>query len=278
MSIYIVKEALALLPAGVKKVRLRSDTAGYQHNLLKYCERGENKRFGRIEFAIGCDVTPEFKKAVAEVEESEWKPLYKRVNGKKEKTGREWAEVCFVPNAIGHSKRGLEYRYLAKREAMAEQLELPGMESQLKLPFQTMQVEGKKYKLFGIVTNMDWEGEKLIHWHHERCGKSEEAHSVIKEDLAGGKLPSGDFGENAAWWWIMILAHNLNAIMKRMALGESWSRKRMKAIRFSFIKLPGRVVERSRGLIIRLTKNHPSLDLLIEARRTIARMVPVPYG
>jgi hypothetical protein len=274
----VVKEALELLPAGIKKVRLRSDTAGYQHNFLKYCERGENKRFGRIEFAIGCDVTPEFKKAVAEIEESEWKPSYKIVKGKKEKTGREWAEVCFVPNAIGHSKRGPEYRYLAKREAMAEQLELPGMESQLKLPFQTMQTEGKRYKLFGIVTNMDWEGEKLIHWHHERCGKSEEAHSVIKEDLAGGKLPSGDFGENAAWWWIMILAHNLNAIMKRMALGESWSRKRMKAIRFSFIKLPGRVVERSRGLIIRLTKNHPSLDLLIEARRTIAMMVPVPDG
>jgi hypothetical protein len=27
----------------------------------------------------------------------------------------------------------------------------------------------------------------------------------MKEDLAGGKLPSNDFGENAAWWWIMIV-------------------------------------------------------------------------
>ncbi len=32
----------------------------------------------------------------------------------------------------------------------------------------------------------------------------------MKEDLAGGKLPLDDFGENAAWWWIMILAMNLN--------------------------------------------------------------------
>src|SRR5882724_3579126 len=40
-----------------------------------------------------------------------------------------------------------------------------------------------------------------IAWQHERCGKSEEAHKVMKEDLAGGQLPSGDFGENAAWWW-----------------------------------------------------------------------------
>ncbi len=42
---------------GVKKVRLRSDNAGYQHDLLKYYETKKNKRFGRIEFAIGCDVT-----------------------------------------------------------------------------------------------------------------------------------------------------------------------------------------------------------------------------
>ena len=25
----------------------------------------------------------------------------------------------------------------------------------------------------------------------------------MKADLAGGKFPSGDFGENAAWWWIL---------------------------------------------------------------------------
>jgi hypothetical protein len=273
----VCKEALQCLPEEVKEVRLRSDTAGYQHNLLRYCERAENQRFGRIEFAIGCDVTPEFKKSVGEVEESDWKPLYREVNGNKEKTGTEWAEVCYVPNAIGHSKQGPEYRYVAKREVM-EQPPLPEMESQLELPFQTVDLEGKKYKLFGIVTNMDWEGAKLIHWHHQRCGKSEEAHVVMKEDLAGGKLPSGDFGENAAWWWIIILAHNLNAIMKTMALGQSWSTKRMKAIRFSFIKLPGRVVAGSRRLIIRLTKNHPSLDILIEARKRIAMMIPVPSG
>ncbi len=274
----VFKQALECLPETVKKVRLRSDTAGYQHNLLKYCEMNGNKRFGHIEFAIGSNVTPEFKKAVAKVEESDWHEIYKTINGKKIKTGAEWAEVCFVPNAISHSKGGLEYRYLAKRQAMTEQLELPGIELQPALPFQTMAMQGKKYKLFGIVTNMDWDGEELIHWHHERCGKSEEVHSVMKQDLAGGKLPSGDFGENAAWWWIMVIAHNLNAIMKRQVLDKSWSNKRMKAIRFSIITLPGRIVKRSRGLILRLTKNHPSLGLLVEARRRISMLAPIPAG
>ena len=84
------------------------------------------------------------------------------------------------------------------------------------LPFQTITFATTQYKLFGIVTNMDWEGGRLIRRHHARCGKSEEAHAVMKEDLARGRLPSGDFGENAAWWWIMIFAHNLNTAMKNL--------------------------------------------------------------
>lgn len=268
----VFKEALELLPAGVEQVRLRSDTAGYQHNLLRYCDMGENKRFGKIEFAVCCDVTPEFKKAVAEVAEEAWKPIRKKVKDKLVNTGQEWAEVCFVPNAIGHSKKGPEYRYLATREALSRQLILPGEEKQMSLPFQTLNMQGLEYKIFGMVTNMDWDGEKLIHWQRERCGKSEEAHSIMKNDLAGGKLPSGDFGENAAWWWCMILALNLNQIMKRLVLGKGWVSKRMKAIRFTLVNLPGRVTERSRRLTIRLGKHHPAFDWLVEIRARIARL------
>ncbi|MDP1991406.1 MAG: hypothetical protein Q8K00_10310, partial [Syntrophales bacterium] len=68
---------------------------------------------------------------------------------------------------------------------------------------------------------------------------------------------------------------NLNTIMKRLVLGDSWASRRMKAIRFSFINIPGRIVERSRELIIRLVKGHPALDLYLEARRRIMSMTPV---
>ena len=272
----VLKESLTLLPEGVLQVRLRSDTAGYQHSLLRYCERGEDRRFGRIEFSVGADVTPEFKKAVlTEVSKKDWKPICREFDGKRIQTNQEWAEVCFVPNAISHSKNAPAYRYLAIREAMGS-MDLPGMPQQ-EFPFQTLQMDLQHYKLFGLVTNMDWDGERLIHWHRERCGKSEEAHSVMKGDFAGGQLPSGDFGENAAWWWITILAMNLNTIMKRLVLGGSWASRRMKAIRFSFINIPGRIVERSRELIVRLVKGHPVLELYLEARRRIMAMTPV-YG
>jgi hypothetical protein len=274
----VFQEALVLLPASVEKVRLRSDTAGYQHELLRYCAKGENKRFGRIEFAIGSDVTPEFKKAVMEVADSDWQSIYREFDGHRFKTDQEWAEVCFIPNAISHSKDAPVYRYLAIREVMGS-MDLPGMAStQQSFPFPTLQMNSQRYKVFGLVTNMDWPGEALIHWQRERCGKSEEAHSVMKEDFAGGKLPSDDFGENAAWWWIMILAMNLNSIMKQVVLGKSWASRRMKGIRFSFINIPGRIVKRSRELIIRLVKDCPAFGLFLEARNRIMGLVPVPSG
>jgi len=274
----VFQEALALLPDSVEKVRLRSDTAGYQHKLLRYCAKGENNRFGRIEFAIGSDVTPEFKKAVMEVDDSDWQSIYREFDGHLMKTNQEWAEVCFIPNAISHSKDAPVYRYLAIREVMGS-MDLPGMAStQQSFPFPTLHMNSQRYKVFGLVTNMDWQGEALIHWQRERCGKSEEAHSVMKEDFAGGKLPSDDFGENAAWWWIMILAMNLNSIMKQVVLGKSWMSRRMKAIRFSFINIPGRIVERSRELMIRLVKGHQAFALFLEARSRIMSLVPVPSG
>ena len=265
----VLKEALSYLPSGIRKVRLRSDTAGYQHELLRYCDEEDNKRFGRIEFAIGCDVIKAFRKAVEEVSEEDWMPFYRKVNGTLVETGKQWAEVCFVPAALCHSKKGPAYRYLATREEL-QQPELPSMEkSDEEFLFPVIRMEERRYKVFGIVTNMDWAGDVLVQWLHQRCGKSEEAHAAMKNDFAGGQFPSGDFGENAAWWWISILAYNLNVLMKRLVLGESWVNKRMKAIRFGFINIAGRVIEHARRLSVRISGNHPSSKLLIRMRRRI---------
>ena len=91
----------------------------------------------------------------------------------------------------------------------------------------------------------------------------------MKHDLAGGHLPSSHFGANAAWWDIMVLAFNLNSLMKRLALPEGWEPKRLKSLRFGFINLAGRVMIRSRQLIIRLSGSHPAYQILLEVRRRL---------
>jgi hypothetical protein len=87
-----------------------------------------------------------------------------------------------------------------------------GVESaQRVLPLPVMDFgSNRRHELFGVVTNRNISGDELIHWQRARCGKSEEAHAIMKSDLAGGQLPSGKFGANAAWWAMMVLAFNLN--------------------------------------------------------------------
>ena len=90
----------------------------------------------------------------------------------------------------------------------------------MELPFPAMALSNRGwYKVFGVVTNRSIAADELIWWSRQRCGKGEEVHSVLKSDLAGGRLPSGLFGANAAWWAISVLAFNLNSAMKRLVLG-----------------------------------------------------------
>jgi hypothetical protein len=284
----VFKESLAMLPADVEKVSLRSDSAGYQVDLLKYCAEGKNERFGAIDFAISTDVNEEFRKATL-AEDAVWKPLLRKKVSQKadgtiseefEDVGQEYAEVAFVPNWIACGRKDApEYRFLAIREPL-QQLALLPVQGQPELPFQTVEFRDcGRYKLFGVVTNrLNIPGDDLIRWHRERCGNSEKAHAVMKDDLAGGKLPSADFGVNAAWWAVMILSMNLNVVMKRLVLGGQWATRRMKAVRLHLIALPGQVIHHARQLIVRLGSGHPSNALLLRVRQGILALAAVPSG
>jgi len=274
----IVKESLLSLPPGVEKVRLRMDSAGYQHDVLRYCATGDGGQRDVIEFTVSNDMTAEFRRAAMEVDEEDWKPLYGRKGNREAETGQEWAEVVYVPNEIGHSLKAPEYRYIAIREPVRQGV-LPGMEgteSQMELPFATIVCGGRAYRLKGIVTNMEGDGAELIGWHYARCGKSEEAHAIMKNDLAGGRLPSGKFGANAAWWGLMVLAYNLHTAMMLLASPKGLTTKRLKAIRFALIDVSGRIVEHGRQLFVRLGRGHPALGWLVEMRRKIGDLAALP--
>jgi hypothetical protein len=279
-------ESLEQLPDGVKKVRLRSDTAGYQTKLLRYCAEGKDKRFGKIDFAISHPVGQEFREAVRSLPEDAWKPIWtivgKGSKAKKEFSGQEYAEVPYVPNSLSTKKNGPDYRFLAIREPFSDldrftdpvgdtvgQQILPELAEKdfpnlKKLHLETL--EGKCYKIFSIVTNMDWNGEELIHWQRQRCGKSEEVHHVLKDELAGGSMPSRYFGACAAWWWISVLALNVMTIFKRHVLPAQWARSRPKTLRFKVFAVAGRLVRHARQWILKLSSNNPAGKLLEQAQ------------
>jgi len=128
------------------------------------------------------------------------------------------------------------------------------------------------------ITNKKDAADDVIWWLRARCGHSEQVHSELKSDLAGGQLPSRVFGANAAWWALAIMAHNLNAVMKQLVLGKDWLSKRMKALRFHPLALPGRGIRHARRLIIRLGCGVEMLATIVAARQTIRQLACRPAG
>jgi hypothetical protein len=269
---------LSYVPAGIQKVSLRSDSAGYQIDLLRYCGEGKNERFGVIDFTVSCPVTKEFRQASQAVPASEWKPIMKKMNGsvgttEREETNQEYATIPYVPQWAGTSKNTPEYRFIAIREKFQGRLTSQSSEGQMLLPevVDGMEIEelttgnegmkklhltelgGEVYKLFGIVTNMiEKDGEEVIKWHYERCGKSEEVHRILKNELAGGHIASRKFGANAAWWNIAVLAQSLLSLFKHYFLPEECRKSRPKTLRFRFFVTLGRIVSHARRTILRV--------------------------
>ena len=263
-----LKRALSELPQDIKKVKFRSDSAGYQVDLLKFCAEGENTGFGVIDFAISCPVCEEFLKAVRSVPETDWQPLA---------DGQEWTEIIYAPNSLCTSKRGPAYRFLAIREVFGKNEEIS---QQLLIPEIIEQVEsenkklkklhltdmcGNVYKVFGVVTNLlETSGKDVILWHRGRCGKSEEVHHILKEDLAGGHIISRKLGANAMWWNVAVLAMSLNSLVKQMLLPSVVKKCRPKTLRFLFYMMVGRVIHHARRIVLRVDDG-PGARWLLDA-------------
>jgi hypothetical protein len=259
----VFQRALELLPDSVRELFLRTDTQGYEWELLRYCAEGKSERFGVIRFAIGVDVTPEFKLAAKQAQC--WAPLYVTRDGERIRTDQEWAEVAFAPNALAQGRSGTRYRFIAIRERL--QPELPGM-PQAELPFPSFESGTSRYKLHGLVSNrFELSGDELIQWHRERCGASEHAHAEIKHALAGGSLPSGKFGANAAWWQFNVMTYNLHRMMSLVVLGEGRARRSIKTIRRTIINIAAWLQEKARSLILRVPQDR--LELLRHLQRQI---------
>jgi hypothetical protein len=285
-----------LLPEGVKRVKLRSDSAGYQTDLMKYCAKSDNKRFGAIDFAISCDVVSEFKASAKKIPDVKWRPLRRDKN---DVSHQEWAEVSYAPTNLSRSKKDPEIRFFAIREAFQQprvkskgskeaqgqrelDLEFPEDEiselesgcTELKKLHLTL-MSGRIYKLFGIASNvMDKSGDEIILWDRERCGKSEQAHYILKNEFGGGHVPSYQFGVNAGWWNIAVLAMNVINVMKRFFLPRGYESCRMKTLRYVFCTVVGKVVTHARRKILRLYSGDAGSGLLMFAISKLDALMP----
>lgn len=232
------------------KLRIRSDGAWYQHDIMEYCMKEG------YEFSISADVSYGLKRFVHAIPEEEWKPLYQITEEGRVKTEKEYALLRFTTASLsqaGIKERIENYRYIILRTKRTQYDLLEG-----------------PYHYDAIVTNMHWEIERQIGWHYERCGTIEHVIDILKNDLGGGQFPCGTFGANAAWWRITCIVHNLIQALKIIALPFSWFYTRMKRLRFRLFCIAGRIINHARQTFLQLARGHPILSIYRQARWRLA--------
>jgi hypothetical protein len=171
---------------------------------------------------------------------------------------KEWAEVVFVPSKTREKKDDAPDRYLAIR-VRPSQGEIFS--------------DGNEYRYYAVVTNnWQWDGERLLQWHREKCGTVEKVFDVLKNDLGAGVMPCGRFYANAAWWRLNCIAYNVLSIMKRKALPSEWWTWRMKALRFFLISAAGRIIRTGRSLYLRFAGMASVLTIYQDARERLRQL------
>jgi len=255
---------------GITDVWARSDAAAHQESIIKALSEWKiDGQLSPVKFAIGYIKTKDFRKALKRLDKTQWEPVF----DKKGRLDYEVAEVPFVSNTEALIKAD-PYRHIAIRRKAKQQV-LPGLgadDSKL-ADEETVEMGGKSYHVHAIISNIgeDWSLQAVVEWYNDRCGGGEAIHSILKSDLAGGNLPSNKFGANAAWWAVSVMAHNLHALLEKLAMPKGLVGSRFKRLRYHLINVPARVVTHARQCVVRYFQS-ASLWLVQQIRGELAAL------
>jgi len=224
----VVDEAFDMLPPGEWRVKVRSDSAAYQQDIL---DHWHGRKWN---FAVSADMSTHLRQAIEELPAKEWQMWYMEKGG----MIREWAEVPFTPARKNEKKGTQPYRYLAVR--------IRNQQGEL---FE----DGAAVRHFCVVTNL-WEmdGAKLLEWQRGKAGTIEQVHHILMSELAAGVYPSYKHGANAAWLRLQVLTYDLLQLLKAVALPPEYANAQPKRLRFAVFTQIGRVIQHAGQTLLRL--------------------------
>ena len=224
-AIDFLKEMVERLPESIEQIRVRSDSAWFNHNVTDWCD--ENG----IQFAIGGDMNQHMAAVVDAIRPGEWEVLGDDVDEKVAES-----VYCFE-----FGKKAC--RVIVVRKEPRQYSLFPG-----------------NYDYRTIITNMDWDKKSLVRWYRERA-TSENWIKELKSGFGLGDIPSNKFLSNSAYMQIVILAYNLVNALKVISLPEEYRSCTIKTLRFRLINIAGSWIRHAREYILKLVTSAAKVEL-----------------
>jgi hypothetical protein len=207
---------------------VRADSGFWSYKLIDTLTRL------RVGWSITVNLNPQIKAVIASIDEHAWTPIVYPEAGE--------AAVADTTYVTGRGSQQREVRLVVRRSHLVD-------------PVQAQLWPDWRYHAF--ITDLDTPTVQIdqFHRHHATV---ELAIRDLKDGAGLEHCPSGKFFANAAWLACTVLAHNL--IRWTTRLGDVYPGEQLtvtRTIRTKLLTLPGRIVNRSGRLTLRLPARWP---------------------
>jgi hypothetical protein len=241
VSLALLERAFKKLPPSVRQIRVRADSAFYNHDIVDFLRKH------KALFAISVILKKNIKARLSGLR-------YHRAAG-----SIFVAEFTYQPYRWEQPERFVVIRRPAPEEP-TWQLSL-------------FQMKGYNYQV--LVTNLPFTGYHVWHFYNSRA-TAELIIRELKEAYALGKIPTGHWEANVAYFHLVCFAYNLLNWWKRFCLPAPFNRRTLQTIRRELLAIPGELV-RPQGIpTIRLPVSYPYRDVFIKTlQRTKTLKLPL---
>ena len=194
------------LPKGKKIKAFRSDSAAYQAKVINHCQDNG------IEFAIGGDLDSAVKDVIRSIKEDEWHPYQNGFIGETVHSMNETKEAF----RLVVIRRPYQGNLFDEEEST------------------------QKYTL--IATSRGGSAEEVVQWYNQRGQCSENRIKELKIGFGMERMPCGQFGANAVFFRIGVLAYNVGRLFVLSTLDISWHRHQVQTLRWKLYERAGKIV------------------------------------